>query len=392
MQVSFRINPPAAPATQTAQNPENPLPSPPAKAAPSKERVDWNDEMINSLLNFYEEHKGTFHSSTVSTFFTELSEKLGIPGNRISEKFIRLKHQYRVTADNLNKKGGMNPDSIIYKRMDKLFASSKTSPAASVPVSISVSKDISTESTPSIIKTVPAPSNIPSTITGSAISMPISAPNPPANGGMNKIVFSSGRGKDSAISISSKPISISNGNSVITPTPLPPAPKPSFTELSQFTHNFSSKEIHCPPIQSAPQPAPAETSMLFSVTTPLMAPITAINAYTTAPTHIIPTLPPPAPHSTETLNISPLPVVPSSPDELSLRREEAILQKIKHDHELELRKQEQEHAIRMRQLDLAERELSYKEAKLALRREKLKRRWASPTLEPASSRNDGSHN
>ncbi|KAJ9066567.1 hypothetical protein DSO57_1008203 [Entomophthora muscae] len=203
--------------------------------------------MINSLLNFYEEHKGTFHSSTVSTFFTELSEKLGIPGNRISEKFIRLKHQYRVTADNLNKKGGMNPDSIIYKRMDKLFASSKTSPAASVPVSISVSKDISTESTPSIIKTVPAPSNIPSTITGSAISMPISAPNPPANGGMNKIVFSSGRGKDSAISISSKPISISNGNSVITPTPLPPAPKPSFTELSQFTHNFSSKEIHCPP-------------------------------------------------------------------------------------------------------------------------------------------------
>lgn len=346
--------------------------------------------MISALLNFYEEHKATFHSSTVSTFFTELSERLGIPGNRISEKFIRLKHQYRITADNLNKKGGMNPDSTIYKRMDKLFASSKPSPSAPNPNSGSIAvKEVSLDSTSSLPKLTPVSSYIPNTISVPAIS----APSVANSGGMGKIVFASGSSKVPAVSVSSKPISISNTTPAITSTPLPPAPKPSFNELAQFSHTFSSKEIHCPPIQSAPQPAPAETSMLYSLATPLMAPISAINAYTSAPPQSIPAVPAlPPPQASETLNISPMPVLPPSPDEISLRREEAILLKIKHDHELELRKQEQDHVIRMRQLDLAERELRYKEAKLELRREKMQRRWASPTLESTSSRNDGSQN
>lgn len=124
-----------------------------------------------------------------------------------------------------------------------------------------------------------------------------------------------------------------------------------------------------------------------------MAPVTAINALTSAPPQNIPIIPVlPHPQIPEVASISPTPIVPSLPDEMSLRREEVIIQKLKQDHELAIRKQEHDHAIQMRQLDLAERELAYREAKLALRREKLQHRWASPVFEPVSSRNDGSQN
>lgn len=304
-----------------------------------KERIDWTDEMVLELLEYYEKRSDSFQSLGM-TFFSELSEKIGIPVNRISEKFIRLKHQYKIVYENGGKKGSLTRDSDIYKKMFSLFGTSISKNSPPVAQTNGLHNFKVNDATPMI-----NPENNSSVVSFSKeiLCPPIQSTAPDTTAASN-IALSAFHSK--------APPAVSISTSYVPNASLPLNLTPAKTEASQ---NHLATIL------------PAET---FASNQPYEAGFPQMpdqNFLTNHQQNFVST--PPA-----ALQIN------GSEEIGSFRRQEIYLQKLKQeqDHALEKQKQDQFHAVEMRRLELAERELAYKEAKLALRREKLQRRWSTP--------------